>query len=120
MRGGRSRGGGRPQRRRKIPASLHGFESPLVKERKERRSKGEVGAEDDEDKDDDDDDESSEEDDSWASEDDPDRLWCTCQQPHNNRSIQTWFILFWEPSFVWRLCFPCKSQPTQPGTVKPS
>ena len=84
MRGGRSRGGGRPQRRRKIPASLEGFESPLVKERKERRSKGEVGAEDDEDKDDD---ESSEEDDSWASEDDPDRLWCTCQQPHNNRSF---------------------------------
>merc|ERR1719228_2704909 len=22
---------------------------------------------------------------SWASEDDPDRLWCVCQQPHNNR-----------------------------------
>jgi hypothetical protein len=22
---------------------------------------------------------------SWASEDDPDRLWCICQQPHNNR-----------------------------------
>ena len=22
---------------------------------------------------------------SWASEDDPERLWCVCQQPHNNR-----------------------------------
>ena len=86
MRGGRSRGGGRPQRRRKIPASLQGFESPLVKEQKERKSKGKVGAEDYDDKDDDEDgDESSEEDDRWASEDDPDRLWCTCQQPHSNR-----------------------------------
>ena len=28
---------------------------------------------------------SEDEDASWASEDDPDRLWCICKQPHNNR-----------------------------------
>lgn len=36
-------------------------------------------------------------DDSWNSEDDPDRLWCICKQPHNNRfmiccdSCEEWF-----------------------------
>lgn len=36
-------------------------------------------------------------DESWNSEDDPDRLWCICQQPHNNRfmiccdSCEEWF-----------------------------
>ena len=34
---------------------------------------------------DDDDDEESSTDGDWNSEDDPDRLWCVCQQPHNNR-----------------------------------
>ena len=87
MRGGRSRGGGRPQRRRKIPSSLEGFESPLVKER--RRQKHQVIGETEDEKggenENNDEDESSDEDESWASEDDPDRLWCICQQPHNNR-----------------------------------
>ena len=32
---------------------------------------------------DDDDEESDAQ--SWVSEDDPDRLWCICQKPHNNR-----------------------------------
>ena len=37
----------------------------------------------DEDEDDDDDDDIDNR--SWNSEDDPDRLWCICQKPHNNR-----------------------------------
>ncbi|XP_059087874.1 death-inducer obliterator 1-like [Tigriopus californicus] len=41
----------------------------------------ESGAEEDDDEDDDEDDEG----DGWNSEDDPERLWCVCQQPHNNR-----------------------------------
>ena len=36
----------------------------------------------DEDEDEDDDDIDNR---SWNSEDDPDRLWCICQKPHNNR-----------------------------------
>lgn len=28
---------------------------------------------------------SESDDESWNSEDDPDRLWCICKQPHNNR-----------------------------------
>lgn len=31
------------------------------------------------------DDEGTSEDESWNSEDDPDRLWCICKKPHNNR-----------------------------------
>merc|ERR550534_3419015 len=31
------------------------------------------------------DEEESDDDGSWASEDDPERLWCICQKPHNNR-----------------------------------
>jgi PHD-finger len=31
------------------------------------------------------DDEDSEGDDEWDSEDDPDKLWCICRKPHNNR-----------------------------------
>lgn len=39
----------------------------------------------------------SDSDESWKSEDDPDRLWCICKQPHNNRfmiccdSCEEWF-----------------------------
>uniref|UniRef100_A0A8D9EV27 Death-inducer obliterator 1 n=1 Tax=Cacopsylla melanoneura TaxID=428564 RepID=A0A8D9EV27_9HEMI len=46
---------------------------------------------------DDDDDMPEEDDASWNSEDDPDRLWCICQKPHNNRfmiccdSCDSWF-----------------------------
>lgn len=29
--------------------------------------------------------EKEEDEESWNSEDDPDRLWCICQKPHNNR-----------------------------------
>lgn len=39
------------------------------------------GAEDDEE----DDSEAESSDESWNSEDDPDRLWCICKKPHNNR-----------------------------------
>ena len=49
----------------------------------------------------DDEDEESEaetsDDESWNSEDDPDRLWCICKKPHNNRfmiccdSCEDWF-----------------------------
>ena len=50
---------------------------------------------------DDDEEEDSEgetsDDESWNSEDDPDRLWCICKKPHNNRfmiccdSCEDWF-----------------------------
>ena len=33
-------------------------------------------------------DEDSSDDGSWVSEDDPDKLWCVCQKPHDNRYIQ--------------------------------
>lgn len=33
----------------------------------------------------DDEDDQNSDDESWNSEDDPDRLWCICKQPHNNR-----------------------------------
>lgn len=39
----------------------------------------------------------SDSDESWNSEDDPDRLWCICKQPHNNRfmiccdTCEDWF-----------------------------
>ncbi|XP_077292288.1 protein partner of snf isoform X2 [Arctopsyche grandis] len=42
-------------------------------------------------------DDDAESDESWNSEDDPDRLWCICKQPHNNRfmiccdSCEDWF-----------------------------
>ena len=29
--------------------------------------------------------EEEEDSDGWQSEDDPDKLWCICRQPHNNR-----------------------------------
>lgn len=35
--------------------------------------------------DDEDDSEAESSDESWNSEDDPDRLWCICKKPHNNR-----------------------------------
>ena len=44
---------------------------------------------DDKDDDDDDDDEDA---DSWVSEDDPNRLWCICQKPHNNRLASTYTL----------------------------
>merc|ERR1719154_296121 len=63
------RGGTRPKRQTRVPRHLADQElsSPV---RKESQS----GEESD-----------SSESGSWASEDDPDRLWCVCQQPHNNR-----------------------------------
>ncbi|XP_055605971.1 death-inducer obliterator 1 [Uranotaenia lowii] len=42
-------------------------------------------------------DDAAESDESWNSEDDPDRLWCICKQPHNNRfmiccdACEDWF-----------------------------
>ena len=68
-RGGMMRGGARPRRQTRVPKHLEDQElsSPA---RKESQS----GSESD-----------SSESGSWASEDDPDRLWCVCQQPHNNR-----------------------------------
>lgn len=37
------------------------------------------------DDDEEDDSEAESSDESWNSEDDPDRLWCICKKPHNNR-----------------------------------
>jgi len=68
-RGGMMRGGTRPRRQTRVPRHLADQEMPSLG-RKESQS----GAESD-----------SSETGSWASEDDPDRLWCVCQQPHNNR-----------------------------------
>ena len=75
MRGG---GGARPSRQRKPPKHLEDKEDVT----------GDIG-----DKDEADDDAEEEEEDgdndsdsgSWVSEDDPDRLWCVCQQPHSNK-----------------------------------
>ncbi len=97
---------GRPRRERKIPAHLKGdFETPLVVEPKEPPKEAEEKMEVDEadfeaptvaisqptdvvkppagDGDDDDDSDSGDSD--FNSEDDPERLWCVCKQPHNNR-----------------------------------
>ena len=78
-RGGRGRGssmmrGGartRTGRETKLPAHL--AEADLGEKPKEE--------EDEEDEDE----EESDDDGSWASEDDPERLWCICKKPHNNR-----------------------------------
>ena len=78
-RGGRGRGssmmrGGartRTGRETKLPAHL--AEADL----------GEKPKEDEEEEDEDGDE--SDDDGSWASEDDPERLWCICKKPHNNR-----------------------------------
>ncbi|KAI5749811.1 hypothetical protein M8J76_010349 [Diaphorina citri] len=76
---------------------------------------------------DDDDDMPDEDDASWNSEDDPDRLWCICQKPHNNRfmiccdSCDNWFHgkcvgitkamgnSMEERGIEWR-CPPCKEK----------
>ncbi|KAL1465324.1 hypothetical protein WDU94_004906 [Cyamophila willieti] len=76
---------------------------------------------------DEDDDMPEEDDASWNSEDDPDRLWCICQKPHNNRfmiccdSCDSWFHgkcvgitkamgnQMEERGIEWR-CPPCKEK----------
>lgn len=45
----------------------------------------EKNVENEEEEEDDEEDEDDDEGDGWNSEDDPERLWCVCQQPHNNR-----------------------------------
>jgi len=66
-RGGMMRGGNRsrPKRQTRVPKHLENQELSSPKESEEEESDSDAG--------------------SWASEDDPDRLWCICQQPHNNR-----------------------------------
>merc|ERR1719318_1187495 len=60
------RGGSRPKRQTRVPRHLENQELSSPRE-------SGSGSESDSDAG------------SWASEDDPERLWCICQQPHNNR-----------------------------------
>ena len=98
-------GGGRPKRERKVPAHLKSgdFETSIsISAAKKKSSSASAAvsmtatsATSSSSKDDEADveseakkeDEESEEEsgDDWNSEDDPDRLWCVCKQPHNNR-----------------------------------
>ena len=47
---------------------------PDDEEEEEEEEEEDVGGEEEEDSD------------GWQSEDDPEKLWCICRQPHNNRS----------------------------------
>ena len=76
----RGRGGGsRPSRQRKVPKHLS--DADIVTDAKEDDNEGEDEDEDEEEDKNEEDSDSG----SWASEDDPDRLWCICQQPHSNK-----------------------------------
>ncbi|GLH06868.1 CXXC-type zinc finger protein 1 [Gryllus bimaculatus] len=59
----------------------HGNAPGKDKKRPEEKQKGRRQSGDE----DDDEDLPSSDDESWNSEDDPDRLWCICKKPHNNR-----------------------------------
>ena len=100
---------GRPKRERKVPAHLKEEDVESVpKTPGTGRGKGKKGGqktvgkktekggesdakegddemEDEADGDENEDDDDGDSDGSWVSEDDPDRLWCICQQPHNNK-----------------------------------
>ena len=78
---GMMRGGSRPSRQRKKPKHLDDKDIVTELNKEEPAAEEEQEDEDEEEGDDDDDSDSG----SWASEDDPDRLWCICQQPHSNK-----------------------------------
>ena len=83
MRGrGMMRGGARPSRQRKKPKHLDDKDMVTDDSKNEDEDKAEEEEGEEEEEGDDDDDSDSG---SWASEDDPDRLWCVCQQPHSNK-----------------------------------
>lgn len=72
-RGGKMRGGSRPSRQRKMPKKL--ADKDVITEGQDDldEEEGDEQADDDSDSG------------SWVSEDDPDKLWCICQQPHSNK-----------------------------------
>ena len=84
--GGMMRGGSRPGRSRKHPRHSKDVEEnkEAEKEAEDNQGEGENEEEDEEDEEEEEQEEDSESG-SWVSEDDPDRLWCICQKPHNNR-----------------------------------
>ncbi|KAL2722709.1 death-inducer obliterator 1 isoform X4 [Vespula squamosa] len=61
------------------------YESPTVQSHLERKEDLRLNISEQNDDDDDDDEEDDEEEENSDSEDDPDRLWCICKRPHNNR-----------------------------------
>ena len=75
---GKMRGGSRPSRTRKIPKHL--ADKDMVTEGNDEQQDN-PDEEEEGGNDEDDDSDSG----SWASEDDPDRLWCICQEPHSNK-----------------------------------
>ena len=90
----------RPKRERKIPSHMKGgdFEYNIggiaktkavpetkLSEVKDEIEKETMEAETTAKEEDDSDGDDKESDGDWNSEDDPERLWCVCQQPHNNR-----------------------------------
>ncbi|QQP58108.1 AGAP004866PAlike, partial [Caligus rogercresseyi] len=127
---------GRPKRERKVPAHLitGDYESSLLPTLLSSRnvSAGKVGPPKEETDEDNEDEDSGD----WNSEDDPERLWCICNQPHNNRfmiccdSCMDWFHGkcvgitkkmgkdMEEASRVWK-CPKCTDPPVSSTTVPP-
>ena len=88
--GGMMRGGSRPSRSRKHPRTAKTGEETSLETKETGESEAEGKKEDEDNQEDEDEEEEEENEDdsdsgSWVSEDDPDRLWCICQKPHNNR-----------------------------------
>ena len=87
--GGMMRGGSRPGRSRKHPRQSKDVEEDNSAQKEAEDNQGEGENKEQEDDEDEEEEEEEEEEDSdsgsWVSEDDPDRLWCICQKPHNNR-----------------------------------
>ncbi|PSN57524.1 hypothetical protein C0J52_01640 [Blattella germanica] len=95
----------RSSRRRTSNVNVQKLQKPLHKSNKPSQKKEEnqtktkqfrlKGEQDEEDEDESE--VESSDDESWNSEDDPDRLWCICKKPHNNRfmiccdSCEDWF-----------------------------
>ena len=87
--GGMMRGGSRPGRSRKPLRPSKDVEENNGAAEKEAEDNQDEGENEEEDVDNENEEDEEEEEDSdtgsWVSEDDPDRLWCICQRPHNNR-----------------------------------
>ena len=83
--GGMMRGGSRPGRSRKHPRQSKDVEENKETEKETEENQGENEGEEDEEEEEEEEVGEDSESGSWVSEDDPDRLWCICQKPHNNR-----------------------------------
>ena len=78
--GPRPGGKKRPARKKKVPGR---FKEDGEKQEEQGENNEEQEESDDQENDEDDDNDSDTG--SWQSEDDPDRLWCICKQPHSNK-----------------------------------